>query len=142
MRSSKMMSVLSVVLGAMFLFACADQAAAQCPRCGRNHPIAHTAQGVVRTTGHVIQHVGHTAGNVSVAAAKASRNATFGLIGMGSHSGGRLAGQYEGTGFSTRSPEQAIAVACYANDPSKVRTSVAVRRGPRGWHAVVGYSNR
>lgn len=64
---------------------------------------------------------------------KANRMARTGIL---SH-GGRLAGRYEGIGFSSRSAQDAIKNCCYWGRRTPI--AIATARGSRGYYAVVGY---
>ncbi len=70
---------------------------------------------------------------VSVAQEKAHRLAALGRL---THSG-RLAGRYEGIGFSSRSADEAIRSCCYWGRRHPI--DIGVARGAHGWFAVVGY---
>lgn len=70
---------------------------------------------------------------VSTAQEKAHRLAALGRL---THAG-RLAGRYEGVGFSSRSADEAIRSCCYWGRRQPI--DIGVARGARGWFAVVGY---
>lgn len=54
------------------------------------------------------------------------------------HVGGSLgSGRYEGVGFSSRSPDEAIRNACYWGQKTPV--GIGVARGSNGWYATVLY---
>lgn len=50
---------------------------------------------------------------------------------------GNSGGQVEGIGFSTASPDAAIAASCYWGQ--RTPTEIGVARGRRGWYAVIRY---
>ena len=67
---------------------------------------------------------------------KAQIAASRGL--RGQHVGGSLGGgRYEGVGWSTQSPDQAVRVACYWG--RKTPIAIGVARGRDGWYSCVIY---
>ncbi|MEQ1828762.1 MAG: hypothetical protein ABL921_22555 [Pirellula sp.] len=70
-----------------------------------------------------------------VAQQKASQQASSGQM---RHVGGSMGtGRYEGVGFSSRSPDEAIRKCCYWGQRTPV--GIGVSRGQNGWFATVLY---
>jgi len=98
----------------------------------RRRPILRTVQATATATRGAVSIVAGSFG----AMAKSLQQASQGRM---AHVGVLQAGTYEGVGFSSSSPEQALAACCYSNSGLRV-IDQAVVPGPGGWYATKIYS--
>lgn len=98
----------------------------------RRRPILRTVQ----ATAYVARGASSVVAGGLGAMAKSLQQAAQGRM---AHVGSVPAGHFEGVGFSSSSPEQALAVCCYSNSGLRV-VDQAVVAGPGGWYATKIYS--
>ncbi len=100
-----------------------------CQTCGNFHqPVRHAV-------GTALVAVGSALDSSAIAQAKANQQAREGRM---RHVGGSFgAGRFEGVGFSTRGPQEAVQVACYWGQKTPV--GIGVAQGRTGWYSCVLY---